>query len=165
MNGIRHLDRDSAAFGEIAGPHFLRIRTIMTNEPNYYDLSGHLTRIGWYPKGKGGPLMPGGASGNTPVLTYTNGSLEASVTGADLTVNRSPAGTFVTAVVKKTGIVPGGITSFAVLILMLIVGRALLFMQLAFLWCIEGLRSSVPDKSRRTQRSPFPARLRSSRYH
>jgi hypothetical protein len=85
-------------------------------KPNYFDLSGNLIRIGWYPQGRGGPIMPGNLVPNTPMLIYSRGSLDVSVTGSDLTVTQSPAGTFVTAVVKKGGIIPGGITSMSVLI-------------------------------------------------
>jgi hypothetical protein len=83
--------------------------------PNYYDLHGHSTRIAWYPEGKGGPIREGGPAANA-VLEYSNGSLDATVSGEDLTVSTTPAGTFVTAIVKKTNIVPGGVTVFAVLI-------------------------------------------------
>lgn len=81
---------------------------------NYYDLSGHSTRINWYPNGKGGPIRVGASVG--PVLEYSSGSIDASASGADLTVSTSPVGTFVVAVIKKSQIAPGAITSFAVLI-------------------------------------------------
>jgi hypothetical protein len=84
--------------------------------PNYYDLHGHSTRIAWYPEGRGGPIVVGGPPANAPVLDYSSGSLEASASGDDLTVTTTPIGTFVTAVVKKSSIVPGGVTVFAVLI-------------------------------------------------
>jgi hypothetical protein len=84
---------------------------------NYYDLSGSSTRIGWYPKGKGGPIVAGGPPANAPVLLFSNGSIDATVWGDDLTVGAAtPVGTFVVGVVKKTNIVPGGQTSFVVLI-------------------------------------------------
>jgi hypothetical protein len=86
------------------------------SKPNYYDLSGKSTRIAWYPQGKGGPIVAGGPSASTPVLCYSSGSLDVCAYGSDLTVAPTLAGTFVTAVVKKTNIVPGGVTSFAVLI-------------------------------------------------
>jgi hypothetical protein len=82
--------------------------------PNYYDLNGHSTRISWYPEGTGGPIVVGRPTG--PVLEYSSGSMDASVSGDDLTITTTPMGTFVTAVVKKTNIVPGGVTVFAVLI-------------------------------------------------
>jgi hypothetical protein len=84
--------------------------------PNYYDLHGHSTRIAWYPEGRGGPIREGGPAAGAPVLEYSSESLDASVSGDDLTVTKTPIGTFVTAVVKKTNIVPGGVTVFAVLI-------------------------------------------------
>jgi|HubBroStandDraft_6_1064221.scaffolds.fasta_scaffold43473_4 hypothetical protein len=85
--------------------------------PNYYDLSGPSTRIGWYPSGRGGPVTPGGPGPGTPVLIYSNGSTDVIVWGDELRVGPStPAGTFVVAVVKTTGIVPGGVVSLGVLI-------------------------------------------------
>lgn len=84
--------------------------------PNFYDLSGASIRVGWYPKGKGGPIVQGGPPANAPVLIFSNGSIDATVWGDDLKVSGStPAGTFVTAIVKKTNIVPGAQTSFALL--------------------------------------------------
>jgi hypothetical protein len=83
---------------------------------NYFDLSGDSTRIAWYPNGRGGPVREGGPAANAPVLNYSSGSLDVSVTGKDLTISATPAGTLVTAAVKKTNIVPGGITYFVALI-------------------------------------------------
>jgi len=84
--------------------------------PNYYDLSGHSTRVSWYPKGRGGPIVQG-APANGPLLIYSNGTTDITVSGEDLTVGpATPAGTFVVGVVKKTNIVPGGVSSFGVLI-------------------------------------------------
>jgi hypothetical protein len=84
---------------------------------NYYDLSGHSTRIGWYPAGKGGPVVAGGPPANAPVLIYSNGSSDVSVWGDDLRVGPlTGAGTFVVGVVNRAKIVPGGISSFGVLI-------------------------------------------------
>jgi hypothetical protein len=84
--------------------------------PNYYDLHGSSTRVAWYPQGRGGPVRVGGPAANAPVLEFSNGSLDVSVWGDDLTINQTPIGTFVTAVVKNTNIVPGGVTVFGVLI-------------------------------------------------
>jgi hypothetical protein len=82
---------------------------------NYYDLSGHSTRISWYPGGRGGPIHAGGQGGG-PTLVYQCGAIEVSVSGDNLTVGpATPAGTFVVALIKKTGIVPGGVTSIGVL--------------------------------------------------
>jgi hypothetical protein len=88
------------------------------SNPNYYDLSGKSTRITWYPQGKGGPIVAGGPSASTPVLFYSNGSQDVCAYGNDLKVSKSPAGTFVTAVVKKGNILPGafGDTCFTALI-------------------------------------------------
>jgi hypothetical protein len=84
--------------------------------PNYYDLSGHSTRISWYPTGRGGPIAKG-TPANAPVLIYNNGTTDVSVTGDDLTVGpATPAGTFVVGVVKKANIVPGGVSSFGLLV-------------------------------------------------
>jgi hypothetical protein len=47
---------------------------------NYYDLSGHSTRISWYPGGRGGPLHAGAPAGG-PALIYQNGAIEVSVSG------------------------------------------------------------------------------------
>ena len=84
--------------------------------PNYYDLSGPSTRIAWYPTGQGGPVKAGGPPANAPVLIYSSGGAEVSASGDDLTIAKTPAGTFVVAVVKRSGIVPGGIVSFGALI-------------------------------------------------
>jgi hypothetical protein len=86
----------------------------MANQATVYDLSGRSTRIQWYPKGTGGPVTKPPSTG--PVLHYSGGSLDVSVSGDDLQVSSSRAGTWVTAIVKKTGIVPGAITCFSVLV-------------------------------------------------
>jgi hypothetical protein len=85
---------------------------------NYYDLRGPSTRLGWWPKGIGGPVREGGPSASTPVLEYSSGGTDAKVYGPDLTVSQSPAGTFITAIVKKPtpGLVGTGATSFSLLI-------------------------------------------------
>jgi hypothetical protein len=85
--------------------------------PNYFDLSGPSTRIQWYPKGKGGPIVAGGSPANAPTVIITSGSIDATISGNDLTVGPStPVGTFVVAVIKKNNTVPGAQTSIAVLI-------------------------------------------------
>jgi hypothetical protein len=92
---------------------------------NYYDLSGASTRIGWYPTGRGGPIVVGGPPANAPVLVYSNGSMDVSVFGAELQVGpATPAGTFVVAVVKTTQIVPGGVVSLGVLIPDVVIGSS-----------------------------------------
>jgi hypothetical protein len=58
------------------------------------------------------------------VLEYSSGSLDVSVAGDDLTVSSSPAGTFVTAVIKKTKIVPGAVTSFCLVVPGVVIGGA-----------------------------------------
>jgi hypothetical protein len=85
---------------------------------NYYDLNNRSTHVGWYPQGKGGPIHPGGPSANAPVLDYRHNSLNVSVSGNDLTISPSPAGTIVTAIVEKAKPIPGapGGTTFVVLI-------------------------------------------------
>jgi hypothetical protein len=85
---------------------------------NYFDLSGHSTRVGWYPNGKGGPIKQPAAAGaaNRGLLEYSSGALEASVSGDDLKVFATPVGTLVTAIVKKDGIVPGATISFMLLV-------------------------------------------------
>jgi hypothetical protein len=85
---------------------------------NYYDLKAGSTHVGWYPQGKGGPIHAGSPFTNGPVLDYSHGSLHVSVSGNDLTISSSPAGTIVTAIVEKAKIVPGGPgnTVFVVLI-------------------------------------------------
>jgi hypothetical protein len=52
------------------------------------------------------------------VLEYSSGGTDAKVYGPDLTVSQSPAGTFITAIVKKPtpGLVGTGATSFSLLI-------------------------------------------------
>jgi hypothetical protein len=85
------------------------------NNANYFDLSGNSMRIAWYPKGHGGPLKPGTQEG--PVLVYDTGATEVVVSGAQLTICPStPAGQFVVAKIKTSGIVPGAITSIGVLV-------------------------------------------------
>jgi hypothetical protein len=85
------------------------------NNANYYDLSAHSIRIKWYPHGVGGPVRVGGVSG--PTLIYNDGHSEVTVSGNDLTIGKATlAGTVVTAVVRKTGIVPGGISTLSVLV-------------------------------------------------
>jgi len=85
---------------------------------NYYDLRGPSTRLGWWPNGFGGPVQEGGPSANTPVLEYSSGGTDVKVHGTDLTVSHSPAGTFITAIVKKLthGLVGTGATSFSFLV-------------------------------------------------
>jgi hypothetical protein len=82
--------------------------------PNYFDLSGDSIRIGWYPDGSGGPVKEGQPLG--PVLQYTDVSGSQTITGKKLTVSSTAVGTFVTAIVKDTGVVPGAVTAFAALI-------------------------------------------------
>jgi hypothetical protein len=85
--------------------------------PNYYDLSGSSWRIGWYPSGKGGPVTVGGPPPGAPVLVFASGMTEGMAWGDELIVGPpSPAGRLVTAVVKRTQIVPGGVSSLAILI-------------------------------------------------
>jgi hypothetical protein len=88
---------------------------------NYYDLHAKSVRIIWYPNGKGGPIGAGHPTG--PVLEYSDGSQDITASGADLVVGtQTKAGTFVTAVVRKNGIVPGAVTSIGVLIPDAVVG-------------------------------------------
>lgn len=84
---------------------------------NYYNLSGPATRILWYPEGRGGPIVAGGPAPG-PVLVYSSGSLDVSVSGDGLTISRTPVGTLVTAIVKAPLPIAGapGATGFAVLI-------------------------------------------------
>ena len=89
--------------------------------PNYYDLHAKSVRILWYPNGKGGPIVKGHPA--QPVLEYSDGSQDISATGDDLNIGqKTKAGTFVTAVVRKNGIVPGAVTSIGVLIPDAVVG-------------------------------------------
>lgn len=82
---------------------------------NVYDLHGHGKRIYYYPEGKGGPVGPGHVKGAT--LIYDDGSTQVECDGDDLKVGPATnAGSTVTAIVRKTGIVPGAITSLVVLI-------------------------------------------------
>lgn len=82
---------------------------------NLYDLHGHGKRIHYYVNGKGGPASVGGPMG--PVLIYDDGSSQVECSGADLRVGAATnAGTVVTALVRKNGIVPGAYTSIIVLI-------------------------------------------------
>jgi len=82
---------------------------------NFYDLHGHGKRIHYYADGKGGPVGPGSYKG--PILVYDDGSSSIECHGDDLQVSPSTnAGTVVTAIVRKNGIVPGAITSLVVLL-------------------------------------------------
>lgn len=90
--------------------------------PNYYDLHARSVRIAWYPHGKGGLVVPGIRAGS-PILEYSDGSQDIVATGDDLNIGvKTKAGTFVTAVVRKNGIVPGAVTSIGVLIPDAVVG-------------------------------------------
>lgn len=83
---------------------------------NFYDLRGPSTQVAWYPNGKGGPIIVGGPPANTPVLIYNHGGSQVTAWGDQLTVGApTPAGTFVVAVVGKSGL-PGAVTSFGILI-------------------------------------------------
>ncbi len=87
---------------------------------NVYDLRGHLnghsTQVTWYPHGKGGPIIVGGPPAGAPVLIYSNGGAPVTAWGDQLTVGApTPAGTFVVAIVKQTGL-PGASVSLGVLI-------------------------------------------------
>lgn len=94
------------------------------SDPNHYDLKGHHTHVTWYPAGKGGPIVQGGPPANAPVLVYRDPSTDVTVWGDDLTIcDASQAGTFVVALLKRTGL-PGADISFAVLIPDVIVGTA-----------------------------------------
>jgi hypothetical protein len=85
--------------------------------PNFYDLHGHSTRIGWYPNGKGGPIVAEGPPPKAPVLIYSAGASQVVAWGADLTIGEpTPAGRLVVAVVNKSGIVPGAIVAVSVLV-------------------------------------------------
>jgi hypothetical protein len=85
------------------------------NNANLYDLHSHSKRIHFYPEGKGGPIGTGTPKG--PVLIYDDGSSQVECSGDDLKVGPATnAGTAVTALVRKTGIVPGAYTSLVVLI-------------------------------------------------
>jgi len=93
--------------------------------PNFYDLHAKAVRITWYPHGKGGPMAPGAPAvrRGAPILEYSDGSQDIVATGEDLNIGvKTKAGTFVTAVVRKNGIVPGAVTSIGVLIPDAIVG-------------------------------------------
>jgi hypothetical protein len=83
--------------------------------PNYYDLSGPSTRIAWYPNGQG-LAKAGGPAAGAPVLVYSGPTGDVAVSGDGLTVSKTPAGTFVVAVIKGSQIVPGAVVSFGVLI-------------------------------------------------
>jgi hypothetical protein len=72
--------------------------------------------VTWYPHGKGGPIVPEGPPPGAPVLIYSNGSSHVTAWGNQLTVGApTPAGTFVVAVVGRSGL-PGASTSLGVLI-------------------------------------------------
>ena len=82
---------------------------------NQYDLHGHGRRIHYYVNGKGGPVAPGAPTG--PLLIYDDGTTQVECSGSDLKVGPATnAGTVVTALVRKNGIVPGAYTSIVVLI-------------------------------------------------
>jgi hypothetical protein len=82
---------------------------------NLYDLHGHGKRIQYYVNGKGGPGTAGSPTG--PVLIYDDGSSQVECFGEDLKVGPATnAGTVVTALVRKNGIVPGAYTSLVVLV-------------------------------------------------
>ena len=81
--------------------------------PNYYNLAGNSVRIVYYPEAAG-PVVAGTPS-KRPALEYISGSLDVTVSGADLEQTKTPVGTFVTALVKKGG-VPGANSFFSVLI-------------------------------------------------
>jgi len=86
------------------------------SNPNFYDLRGHSIHVAWYPHGKGGPIVVGGPPAGAPVLIYSHGGSHVTAWGDQLTVGApTPAGTFVVAVVEKSGL-PGAVTSFGVLI-------------------------------------------------
>src|ERR1700748_1537549 len=86
------------------------------SDANYYDLKGHSTHVTWYPAGKGGPIIVGGPPANAPLLVYRDGASDVSVWGDNLTIgNATRAGTFVVALVKRTGL-PGADLSFALLV-------------------------------------------------
>jgi hypothetical protein len=90
--------------------------------PNYYDLSGNSSRIGWYPNGRGGPLKRDAtpievAATQRATLVYSSGPTEVIAGGDQLIVGPpTPAGQFVVVLLKTSGIVPGGITAIGVLI-------------------------------------------------
>ena len=82
---------------------------------NLYDLHGHGKRIHFYVNGIGGPVGPNHISG--PALIYDDGSSQVTCSGDDIKVGPpTNAGTVVTAIVRKTGIVPGAYTSLVVLL-------------------------------------------------
>jgi len=82
---------------------------------NLYDLHGHGKRIHYYADGKGGPIGPGSIKG--PLLIYDDGSTQVECSGDDLKIGPATnAGTVVTALVRKNGIVPGAYTSLVVLL-------------------------------------------------
>ena len=82
---------------------------------NLYDLHGHGKRIHYYADGKAGPIGPGSYKG--PILVYDDGSSSIECHGDDLKVApATTAGTVVTAIVRKSGIVPGAITSLVLLL-------------------------------------------------
>jgi hypothetical protein len=83
---------------------------------NYFEFKGYSTHVTWYPAGKGGPLIAGGPPANAPLLVYRDSASHVSVWGDDLTVGEATrAGTFVVALVKRTGL-PGADISFALLV-------------------------------------------------
>ena len=81
--------------------------------PNYYNLAGSSVRVVYYPEAAG-PVVAG-TPPMRPALEYISGSLDVIVSGAALVQTSTPAGTLVTALVKKGG-VPGANTYFSVLI-------------------------------------------------
>lgn len=86
------------------------------SNPNLYDLKSHHTHVTWYPTGKGGPIVQGGPPPGAPVLVYRDQSTDVTVWGENLTVSDATlAGTFVVALIKRTGL-PGANISFAMLI-------------------------------------------------
>ena len=81
---------------------------------NFFKLSGHGTHV-IFNADPGGPLTPGGPA--LPVsLEYTHGTTHVVASGADLEVQKIKTGRVVTAVINKSGIVPGAFTYFSVVI-------------------------------------------------
>lgn len=93
---------------------------MIVGNANFYDLRGQLngqsTQVAWYPQGKGGPIVAGGPPAAAPVLIFSDGGAPVTVWGSQLTVGAAtPAGTFVVAVVARSGL-PGASVSLGVLI-------------------------------------------------
>jgi hypothetical protein len=97
--------------------------------PNLYQFEGPGgVKIRWYPSGRGGPIQ-GGSPGNAPVLVFTSKAVsQVTLAGAELGVTRGATGTYVQAIVARTGL-PGAFVALGVLVPDAIVGDAPVVME------------------------------------